>query len=51
MVVGYMNMQDQNGQRELTGISDWFKKANDKSNGKLRKVVRLSKMFCQSRED
>ena len=38
-------------ERELTGISDWFKKANDKSNGKLRKVVRLSKMFCQSRED
>lgn len=37
-------------ERELRGLSDWFKGQNDESNGKLRKVVRLSKMFCKSRE-
>lgn len=37
-------------QRELKGLSDWFKTQNDTSNGKLRKVVRLSKMFCNSRD-
>ena len=36
-------------QRELKGLTDWFKTQNDKSDGKLRKVVRLSKMFCKSR--
>ena len=36
-------------QRELKGLTDWFKFQNDASDGKLRKVVRLSKMFCKSR--
>ena len=36
-------------QRELKGLTDWFKSQNDASDGKLRKVVRLSKMFCKSR--
>lgn len=37
-------------QRELKGLSDWFKEQNNDSDGKLRKVVRLAKMFCTSRE-
>ena len=37
-------------ERELKGLSEWFKTQNDNSNGKLRKVVRLSKMFCKSRD-
>lgn len=37
-------------ERELTGLTDWFKIQNNESNGKLRKIVRLSKMFCKSRE-
>lgn len=37
-------------QRELKGLSDWFKTQNDASDGKLRKIVRLSKMFCKSRD-
>ena len=36
--------------RDLTGLTDWFKEENNSSDGKLRKVVRLSKMFCKSRE-
>ena len=36
-------------QRELKELSEWFKMQNDASDGKLRKVVRLSKMFCKSR--
>ena len=36
--------------RELRGLTDWFKEKNDKNSGKLRKVVRLSKMFCNSRD-
>lgn len=36
-------------QRELKGLADWFKTQNESSDGKLRKVVRLSKMFCKSR--
>ena len=36
-------------ERELKGLTDWFKTQNDASSGKLRKVVRLSKMFCKSR--
>ena len=36
-------------QRELKGLSEWFKTQNDAFDGKLRKVVRLSKMFCKSR--
>lgn len=35
--------------RELRGLTDWFKTQNDNSDGKLRKVIRLSKMFCKSR--
>lgn len=35
--------------RELKGLTEWFKKQNDASSGKLRKVIRLSKMFCKSR--
>lgn len=37
-------------ERDLTGLTDWFKEQNESSDGKLRKVVRLSKMFCKSRE-
>lgn len=37
-------------QRELKGLSDWFEEQNDNSDEKLRKVTRLSKMFCESRE-
>ncbi len=36
--------------RELRGLREWFKEKNDDSKGKLRKVVRLSKMFCNSRD-
>lgn len=36
-------------QRELKGLTEWFKTRNDISDGKLQKVVRLSKMFCKSR--
>ena len=36
--------------RDLSGLTEWFKEENDNSDGKLRKVVRLSKMFCKSRE-
>ena len=36
-------------QRDLRALTDWFKTQNDNSDGKLRKVVRLSKMFCSSR--
>ena len=36
--------------RDLRGLTEWFKAQNDASEGKLRKVVRLSKMFCKSRE-
>ncbi|MCC8050469.1 MAG: nucleotidyltransferase [Clostridiales bacterium] len=37
-------------ERELKGLTDWFKTQNNESDGMLRKVVRLSKMFCKSRE-
>lgn len=37
-------------QRELSGLSAWFKTQNDASDGKLRKIARLSKMFCKSRD-
>lgn len=36
--------------RELKGLTKWFESQNDSSDGDLRKVVRLSKMFCKSRE-
>lgn len=36
--------------RELRGLTNWFDTENNNSNGNLRKVVRLSKMFCKSRE-
>lgn len=35
--------------RELTGITDWFEEQNDATEKNLRKVIRLSKMFCKSR--
>lgn len=37
-------------ERELRGLTDWLKSQNDDSNGKLRKIIRLSKMFCKSRK-
>lgn len=37
--------------RELRGLTDWFNRQNDNSERNLRKVVRLSKMFCKSREE
>ena len=37
-------------ERELRGLTEWFKTQNDASDGELRKVVRLSKMFCKSRD-
>jgi len=37
-------------ERELKGLTEWFKEKNDDTDGKLRRVVRLSKMFCKSRE-
>jgi hypothetical protein len=37
-------------ERELKGLTEWFKTQNDASSGKLRRVVRLSKMFCKSRD-
>lgn len=37
-------------ERELKGLNEWFKEQNNDSDGKLRKVIRLSKMFCKSRE-
>ena len=37
-------------ERELKGLTNWFKTQNNACNGKLRKVVRLSKMFCKSRD-
>ena len=36
--------------RDLKGLNDWFKTQNENSDDNLRKVVRLSKMFCKSRE-
>ena len=36
--------------RELKGLTDWFKKQNDASEENLRKIIRLSKMFCKSRD-
>lgn len=36
-------------ERELNGLSEWFITQNNNSDGKLRKIVRLSKMFCKSR--
>lgn len=37
-------------ERELNGLSEWFITQNSNSGGKLRKIVRLSKMFCKSRK-
>ena len=37
-------------ERELKGLKEWFAAQNNASEGKLRKVVRLSKMFCNSRD-
>lgn len=37
-------------EREMRGLTEWFKRRNNQFDGKIRKVVRLSKMFCKSRE-
>lgn len=37
-------------ERELKGLTEWFTTQNEASDGDLRKVVRLSKMFCKSRD-
>lgn len=37
-------------ERELKDLTKWFTEQNKASNGNLRKVVRLSKMFCKSRD-
>lgn len=36
--------------RGLRDLNEWFKRQNNNSEGNLRKVVRLSKMFCNSRD-
>ncbi len=36
--------------RELRAMSEWFNEENENSDKKLRRVIRLSKMFCNSRE-
>ncbi|MBQ3530336.1 MAG: nucleotidyltransferase [Oscillospiraceae bacterium] len=36
-------------ERSPQKLNEWFKRQNNSSKGKLRKVVRLSKMFCKSR--
>ncbi len=38
-------------QRDLKGLTQWFDSKNQKTNGKLRQVIRLSKMFCNSRSN
>ena len=35
--------------RELRGLNKWFTIKNESSGDKLRQVIRLSKMFCKSR--
>ena len=37
-------------ERDLNGLSEWFETQNNAVSGKLRKIVRLSKMFCNSRD-
>ena len=37
-------------EREVKGLNDWFKLQNDGSDGNLRRIIRLSKMFCKSRK-
>jgi len=37
-------------ERELKELTEWFQSQNNDSEGKLRKVIRLSKMFCKSRD-
>lgn len=37
-------------ERDLKGITEWFVTENKDSDSQLRKIVRLSKMFCKSRE-
>lgn len=37
-------------ERDINGLSEWFTIQNNSSDKKLRKIVRLSKMFCKSRE-
>lgn len=37
-------------ERELEGLTEWFESQNDDSNNRLRRIIRLSKMFCKSRK-
>lgn len=37
--------------RDVNGLKEWFEKENKYSGDRLRQVVRLSKMFCNSREN
>lgn len=46
----YEHAGDDWPERDLNGLTEWFKRQNDSSDGKLRRVVRLSKMFCKSRD-
>mgnify|MGYP000855607364 FL=1 len=46
----YEHAGDDWTERELNGLSEWFITQNSNSGGKLRKIVRLSKMFCKSRK-
>ncbi|MGT2745247.1 nucleotide-binding domain-containing protein [Streptococcus phocae subsp. phocae] len=36
--------------RDIRAIEEWFSEKNESSDGKLRKIVRLSKMFTRSRD-
>ena len=46
----YEHAGDDWSERDLNGLTEWFKRQNDSSDEKLRRVVRLSKMFCKSRD-
>lgn len=46
----YEHAESEWSQRELKGLSEWFEEQNGNSDGKLRKVICLSKMFCESRD-
>ncbi len=37
--------------RDLKGLNEWFKEQNERYRGCLRIIVRLSKMFCRSRDN
>ena len=37
--------------RDIKAVEEWFNTANKDKNNNLRKIVRLSKMFCKSRDN